>query len=272
MKKRERIFDRCLVFGHLILFALLIMAGGVKAREVNLDQLNPYYQDNSRNPSSYVPNEEIDNLPMQNMVWINRVLVEDSAGVMANMKNSLRRWEQIDEYAKLWNLKSTGLFDTPDMEQRKQFINRNILRYIDKRISGEIKHAKKGSGWAKVGEVQQALKPNTTVKMNKYLTLKIKGRVLEGKVIFTLRNPFVDLESYVKVDGRAKVHAGKEFKSIGMKTDLDYEVNEGRWIASVDQKITDKVGAKVTAIKEGTPVIYSDEAIKIFKLYFHHPF
>jgi hypothetical protein len=169
-------------------------------------------------------------------------------------------------------MKSTGLYNTPDMNARKRFVNQRLLKYVDKRISGEIRNAKKGSAWAKVGEVQQALKPNTTVKMNKYFTLKIKGKVIEGKVIFTLRNPFLDLNSYVKLNGKMKLHTGKTFKNMKLQTSLDYHVNEGRWIASVDKKITDHVGARYTTEKTGFFNPVDDNAIQVLQLYFNYPF
>lgn len=273
MRMRENFLNNCIRFGQLVLFLVVTVVSVESwAGELQVDQLNPYYKSLERAPSSYVPNQEVEIGPVENVIWMDKIFVEDSAGVLVNMRDSLSSWESTDEYAQLWNMKSTGLYETPDMEARKKFINQRLLKYVDKRISGEIRHAKKGSAWAKVGEVQQALKPNTTVKMNKYFTLKIKGKVLEGKVIFTIRNPFLQLNSYVKLNGKTKLHTGKNFKSIRLQTSLDYHVNEGRWIASVDKKITDHVGARYTAEKTGFFNPVDSNSNQVFQFYFNYPF
>lgn len=299
MRERKELFNNCLKFSQILLLAILsITAFSSWARDLSADQLNPYYIGDSRAPSSYVANVELEDQPIENIIWLERTFAEDDAGVLVEMRDNLASWAATDEYAKVWNLKSTGLYNTPDMQERKKFINQRILRYIDKRISGEIRHAKKGSGWAKVGSVQKALKPNTTVKVSKYFKLKIRARVIEGKIIFDLRNPFFKLESYVKLNGSVATHAEKEFKSTGIKTTLDYQMNEGtmaanavkefksiglttalnyevkqgRWIASIDKKITKEVGARLSAERTGFISLYDDKAIQVLQFYFNHAF
>ncbi len=273
MRNRAELFNKCLKFSQILLLGVLTITSiGSWSNEVNTDQLNPYFVGKSRAPSSYVANEELEDFPVENIIWLDRTFVEDDAGVLVGMKNKLATWEHIDEYARVWNMKSSGLYNTPEADSRKNYINKMLLKYIDKRISGEIRHAKKGSSWARVGNVQQALKPNTTVKMNKYFKLKIKGKVLEGKVTFTLKNPFFNCETYVWINGRSTIHMGKDFKTVGVKTNLDYKVNEGRWIASIDKKITKQVGAILSAERTGFISLYDQKATQVLKVYFNHPF
>ena len=263
--------NKCLKFIQISLLVVMAIASiGINAKD--LQELNPFFVQLERAPSSYVANEELEDQPIEQVVWVKRVFVEDDAGVLSGMRRQIASWEQTDEFAHLWHLKSTGLYNTPDMQSRKNFVNKQLLKYVDKRISGEIRHAKKGSGWAKVGEVQKALKPNTTVKMNKYFKLKIKGKVLEGKVTFELRNPFFKFDTYVWINGQAEVHTSKEFAKIGVNTQLNYKINEGRWIASVDKKLTEHVGARLSAERTGFISLYDEKATQVLMLYFNHPF
>ena len=95
---------------------------------------------------------------------------------------------------------------------------------------------------------------------------------LEQKFTMQVKNPFLKLHADAFVNGRMKLHSGKRFKKVGVTTNLDYEVNDGRWIASVNKQLSQRVKARLSAIKEGAPSFYDKETDKTMQLIYQRPF
>lgn len=83
------------------------------------------------------------------------IFAEDDAGVMKDMKASLGAWEAAEEYARIWDLEDTGLYNTPTTEQKQKYITKKMLRYADKRFSGEMKKANEGSALHSMSRVEK---------------------------------------------------------------------------------------------------------------------
>lgn len=197
--------------------------------------------------SASVPDEEQIIAPKGEVALVDIWLKDDDAGVMASMRDRLQRWDEIDQYAKLWNLESTNLYETPDMDERRGMILGNILKYADKRLAGEIKNAEEGSTFHTVGKVEKAIKPQASVSVAKDFALKFKARPLTGKAMVELRNPYFQYETTIGLNGTVRTIASKEFKDIGLKAGSEFHLGDEKWIAFVDQELSQNVKARLSS-------------------------
>lgn len=229
----------CTNFRHLSLFTILsllsVTASSFTTREGH-----------SRSPASAF-DEEVLTVPLEQKVMVQSLFAEDDAGVMKGTRDQLNSWEVTEEYAKRWDLESTHLYKTPTTSDKTKFITKSLIRYADKRIAGEVKNAEAGSTFHTVGKVEQSLRPNATVPLSKFISLKFKVRVLQGKAIMDVRNPWVDCNATVSANGRAKILTKKDFNQLGTSTGVEYNVNDAQWIAFVDQEINKNIKARVSS-------------------------
>jgi hypothetical protein len=273
-----KIFTDRLNFSHLLLIALVctsVQAGEKVSKAENaklLSSLNPYTKVQSRGPSNFVPDEEASDLPNNVVLWYENILVEDQAGVMRSMRATYDQWEQEEEYAKNWSVESTGLYSIKDKDDRVNHFNRHILKYVDKRLSGEIKQAEEGSSLHRVGSVQKALKPQTRVEIAKNFKLKFKARVLQGKALMYVENPWVNNQTTVKADGGIHVNMNKDIKLLGLRANLDYEVNERHYVASLNKSLTKEITARVTSSQEDTEVAFTEFDNQTFEVLYNLSF
>jgi hypothetical protein len=267
-------FTGRLNFSHLILVLLVstsVCAGEKLSESENkklLHSLNPYTKTVSRGPSNFVPDEEASDLPSDVVLWYENILVPDRAGVMNRMRETYDSWERTQEYARNWNMESTGLYDVKDQEDRVKYFNRHILKYFDKRLSGEIKNAEKGSTLARVGSVQKALKPQTRVEVSKNFKLKFKARPIQGRGFMNIENPWINNSTTVKINGRVNINLNKDIKLLGLKANLDYDVNGGHYVASLNKPLTDEITARVTSSQEDKDVAFTNFDQQTFELFY----
>lgn len=193
--------------------------------------------------------EEVLTVPLSNdesFFTNDNMFAEDDAGVMKDMKASLGAWEATEEYARVWNLQDTGLYNTPTTSQKGKYISKKMLRYADKRFSGEMKKADEGSALHSMSRVEKNLRPNAAVNVSKNFGFKFKARVLQGKAIVDVKNPWIECNATVAVNGKAKLITRKEFKEVGMASGAEFSVNDSTFLTYVDQQVTDNVKARIS--------------------------
>lgn len=213
---------------------------------------------NSRSPASIMGTDDLYVSPMEQEIWLNTIMIEDDRGILSSISNNLQQWESIDEYAAQWNLTSTGLFQTPTYDQRKSYLSKHLLKYVDRRISGEVKNAEVGSTFHTVGQVQENLKPETSVQMAANFRLRFKARVLEGQANMVLENPYFNNTTTFNYKGHLNVNVNKDFKDLKVRTNLDVNFNEGLWQASLDRPIAPNLSGRIAARHTEA---YDEEAI-----------
>ncbi len=191
--------------------------------------------------------EEVLTVPLETRPVVKTIFAEDDAGVMAGMRNSLVSWEETELYAKKWNILSTNLYNTPTTHEKTKFILKNLTRYADKRLAGEMKNAEEGSAMASVGKMEKSLRPNASVPVNKYIAIKFKARVLQGKAIVEVRNPWIETSATIGVNGKAKILTKKDFNQLGTSTGVEYNVNDAQWLAYIDQEINQNIKARLSS-------------------------
>lgn len=232
----------CQNFRHLSVFTILtVLSFSVSAFTVR-DGV-------SRAPASAF-DEEVLTVPLEQKVLVDTIFAEDDAGVMRGVRDQLSAWESTEAYSKKWDLDSTNLYKTPATADKAQFITKSLIRYADKRLAGELKNADEGSALHAVGKVEKSLRPNASVPVTKYISLKFKARVLQGKAMVEVRNPWIDCNATVSADGKTRVLTKKDFQQLGTSTGIEYNVNEDQYIAFVDQEISKNIKARMSSTSQ----------------------
>lgn len=306
IKKVSPIF--CLNFGHLSVLLLSILFSnlafcGFEAQDdqeniIMLKMLNPSFRVRGRGPSNFIPDDQIQPLPLEDKKWTQQILVEDSAGVLVGIREDLSKWQRTQEYAKMWNLESTGVYDVDSIATKKAYLQRMILKYADKRLSGEVKNAEEGSTLHSVGQAQKALKPNAEASVSENIKLKFKARVLQGKAIMEVKNPYIEYVSSANLKGEINLDAKKEFKEVGIKTaanyradqdnlkvnvvksfeelnvqaQIDYEVSNESWTASLTKPIYKKLIGRVSSSQSEEEMILGGESNQVMEVMFNTSF
>jgi hypothetical protein len=242
-------FKNCLSFQQVSVFtvlSLLALSYNISAKQ-NLVE---------RRPAAI--EEEILTIPLEQSET--SYFAEDDAGIMKGMKESLDSWEKTEEYADIWDLQSTGLYTTPTINQKRKYIANRMMKYADKRFSGEMKKADDGSTLHKISRVEKQLRPNASLAVSKFISLKFKARVLQGKATVEVRNPWLECSATVAANGKAKVITRKDFSLLGLATGVDYTVNSSEWIAYADKQVTQNIKARISSTQENGEGFMSNDA------------
>lgn len=235
MKNVSVSYSQCLKIGQILVLSFLTLSA-LASEKV------------ARSPSSAtVPDEEQILAPQPEVALVDVWLKDDDAGVMSGMRDRLKTWDEIDEYAKRWNLESTNLYNTPEVDERRSMILGNVFKYADKRLSGEIKNAEEGSTFHTVGKVEKALKPQTSVNVGGEFALKFKARPLTGKAMVELKNPYFQHETTLGLNGTVRTVASKEFKEAGIRAGSEIHLGDTKWIAFVDHELSAHVKTRVSS-------------------------
>lgn len=252
----------------LTLVLSLSLSAGLLAQELSLKALDPYSKIQTRLPSNFVPNDDIEPTPFfENKLWIEKAFVADNAGGLNSMKSQIQNWQDTEEYAKYWNVKSTGLYNTPESDARKKMISSGFLKYADKRLAGEMKDAEEGSAMASVSKAHKALRPSAEVGMSQNIKFKFRARAIQGEGKVIVENPWLEYETKYKVfNNDLSSSAGKSFKTIGFRASADYQVTQKNWATNFDQKITETLSARVTSNQSSKNMAFSSESDRIVQL------
>jgi len=225
-----------------------------------------------RAPATYVPNVEINIIPDSRNTWLQNLLVEDSAGVLRNIRHDIKTWREMEEYVEMWDLESTGLYKVPTRDEKKRYLDKKMLRYLDKRLAGEIKDSKKGSTLYRVGQVRKTLRPKVEARLWKNLKIKFRAKVLRGRGYIVFINPWVDAKATFSASGKVEMEMKKNIKQIGVNTHLQYNVDRDEWFAQLDKKLTDKITARISSHQDDKTMIFSKDSNQTIQLMYNYSF
>lgn len=226
----------------------------------------------TRLPASFTPDVEIQEVPPREGVWLENVWVEDQAGVMTGMRNTLESWDREAEYARTWNLESTGLYVIKDQNDRKSYFNKNLLKYVDKRLSGEIKQAEKGSTLARVGQAQKALTPNAEVGVSESVKIKFKAKILQAKAFMIVKNDYLENSTEIDISGNLNINVSRDIASLGVNAGVNYHVTDGQWVATVDKKLSEHWRTRLSSSQVDSEMAFSKSSDTRMEFMFTQPF
>ena len=170
-----------------------------------------------RGVSFYVPNDGEIIAPPASATVLKNLLVEDDHGILKKVKRRVDEWERDEYFVEYWRLEDKGLYTPMSTDDKRQYLEKNMLRYVDKRLSGEIKHAEKGTTLHKVGVVKESLRPQTKVQLSEHYRLRFRAKVLRGLMRMRLENPYID-EGLLEFKAFDKANFWSEESQIGQST------------------------------------------------------
>ena len=225
-----------------------------------------------RAPANFVPDEGFEPPPPNKRRWISGIFVEDDAGVMKSIKSSIKRWEELEEYSRHWNLYSSGLYKTPGRDGKRRYLEKKLLKYADKRLSGEIKRAEDGSTLKNIQKVHAALRPNTKAQLTDNIKVRFKARLLQGEARVFVENPYVDFYTHFRLGSSTNLNIGRTISSLKIRTSMDYMINEGRWRACVERPLGNSLKARISSSQSDQDMIFTDQSEQKVELIFYRGF
>ncbi len=205
-------------------------------------------------------------------------LVEDDSGVLDSMRQNFNRWQNQETYADQWNLESTGLFVGPDEGQKKSYFQRMMLKYIDKRFSGELKRQQEDPstghhGLQQVATINNVIQPSGGMNMGQGVKLKLRARPIQGRVFLLIQNPIMDYETKVSLDGRVIMSANRSIDFLGVKAGVNYDMHYHAWEAHVDKTLTETLMARASSSGQSDRVMaFENGSNQTYQLIYSTPF
>lgn len=224
-----------------------------------------------RKPSSFVSTDEVIVVPRAQDSWYEGTMVDDDSGVMNSMRVDFRREQEQDNYARQWGLKSTGMYNGTTREAKQARVFRDMLSYTDKRLSGEIRRAEKGSNLHRVGQVQSALQPNTTVGLFEGYSIKFQMRAIQGKGTIRLKNPYVDTYLDVTLGGRREFVTEKKW-GFGLRTAINARIDQNYYFTTIEQRLTETITASLVSQQSMNNAAFSPQSDRRIQLNYFRPF
>lgn len=289
-QRRSQIYT-CLAFFSF--FLCLGISKSARARGLAIDRdlqdYSAYHAEDTdfyapRDPSNYYPSDAYVYVPYENKTFWSELVVPDRKGVLRRIQEQMTLWQEDDFFIEYWDLADTGLYQV-DVETRKGFLARQGLRYVDKRLTGQIKRAEEGSTLAAIGKAKNALSPKTTVGLGKDLKFKFSAKVLRGLMLMRLKNPYIDdvVVEYKALDSlalwdpdnypnEAKIHMRENFRGIKAYAIIEYKFfdEEFRW--EFAKGLTRRLFLAVITEQTNRDLPFSGGANKIAELRFNSIF
>lgn len=238
---------------------------------VVLGSASPSLYAGARDIASFVSQDEVIVVPRQEESWYQNNIIDDDQGIMNAMRVDIRRWQEQNRYLELWGLENTGIYpETPNDEMTKR-VSRDMLRYADKRLAGEVKKADRGSNLYKVGQAQKTLSPTTTVNILDGYSIKMQMRVLQAKMSFLFKNPYMNTYLDVTAGGRREFVTEKWFYGI-FRTAVNYRIEQSMYFTTFDYRITPNVTASLVSQQSIEFGPYSGESDKRIQLNYFQSF
>jgi hypothetical protein len=224
-----------------------------------------------RDVASFVSQDEVIVVPRQEESWYQNNIIDDNQGIMNAMRVDIRRWQEQGMYLDLWGLRKTGIYPETPPEVLTARVRRDMLRYADKRISGEVNKAEKGSNLYRVGQAQKTLSPSTQVSIFEGYSIKMQVRVIQGKTTFLFNNPYMKTYMEVTLGGRREFVTEKWFFDI-FRAAVNYRFDQSMYFTTFDYRITPQITASVVSQQNIQAAPYSGESDKRIQLNYFFQF
>lgn len=226
----------------------------------------------SRELANFVPREDVQAVLLRPKGLYHNITMEDDRGILRGMKDQFAQWNEQQAYVEKWNLEGFANYNVVDTNEKKAYLNRMIIKYLDKRISGEIKKADEGTTLHRIGQVQQALKPSATVEISSGVKARFKARILEGEATLSLENPWLDARSEFNKDGEVKVIFDKNYEEYGISYSTNYFPLENNYVTTISKKITAELVANLSTAQTDSQMMFSDAANKTLSFNYNKSF
>lgn len=249
---------KCSLFKHFTIFVLLLSNG----------QNIPKKFSGTRAPASYILNDDLIVTPVETKKNFFTELNSKYSSSFDQHRKIVENWQRNEELETLYGLEGRGIFQTSTQEQRQQFLQRNYLRFVTKKIELDTNEGISNfwNKWTDDDEIDsienvtlQETKITATKKLVDLPGLYKSSEVNQGadKVKFGFR-PYLELgmfkvsmdtdyftaKGWLGVNGNQEVNIQKYIEQSKTKLIFNYYIDQQRSLAAVDQEIMDKVSLR----------------------------
>ncbi len=225
-----------------------------------------------RFPASYL---QSDMGPVPDMIT-GEILQEDDSGVLDSMRQNFEHWQAQETFADQWNLESTGLYVFPNQNEKRAYFQRMMLKYVDKRVSGELKKQQNdptNPNMQQVATINNIVQPAGGMVLGHGVKFKIRARPIQGRVFLIIQNPIMDYETKMSLDGRVIMSATRNIESLGIRSGINYDMHYHSWEAHVDKQLTETLMARASSSGKGSDqVAFESGTNKTFQLIYSTSF
>lgn len=247
----------------------------------------------SREPASYVPDDDVIVKPVDNeLSFYQQYVASDNSQDVVNSRNQLKVWNDNQVFASQYGMDSTlagSSYFVPTPDEKWEYFKSRYMRYLrqkgeqplkdmpknwynDYRASNEVdtidemesrfRDSNKGARKTAVPKAFQ----EKEVSIFKHTRLIFQPRLDQGLVIVGVKTPFGKARAWVGVNGQTEVNVQQSFNSIGLRVMYNYFAKDGRYFTSVDQRLMENVYARVTSNKDPQRVkssVYQDDTVML---------
>ncbi len=219
-----------------------------------------------RAPANYIPNDDVIVVPVDAELSLYEKYVLNDKRFLnenSNVQRQIRIWQENEIMAQQYGMdtQSQGsLYYVPGSEEKFRLVERSYFRYLRKQ--GEDPLRRDGQEmlreWTASDEIDsidemeaafratnrrsasgKALPKNLQeqeIAKSQKFRFHFQPRIEQGMIILRLSGP-IDARAWVGVNGRAEFNVQKNFEETGTRVQTNYFVQDGRYLASVDQEL-----------------------------------
>jgi hypothetical protein len=234
----------------------------------------------SREPASYIPDDDVIVKPVDNEVSLyQQYVASDNGQDVVKSRNQLKVWNDNKIFAEQYGIDTTltgSAYYVPTQEEKWQYFKNRYMRYLRQkgeqplksmpqqwynsyRASNEVdtidemeSRFKKSNSGARATQ-NNFLPPSLQqkeVNLWKQTKFIFQPRVDQGLVIVGIKGPIAYARAWVGVNGQAEFNVQKSIDSIGFRVMFNYYTNNGRYFTSIDQRIVQNVYARATSTRD----------------------
>lgn len=245
-----------------------------------------------REPSSYVPDDDVITQPVNNeLSFYERYVSSDKSAEVLNSRNQIKVWNENQTFADQYGLSTTlrgSAFFVPTPEEKFAYFKEKYMRYLkrkgeqpfkdlpknwyqDYRASNEIdtidemelrfKNSNKTAGDETVLPESLRTKEISLWKGTQFI---FQPRLDQGVLVVGLRGPLLTAKAWVGVNGQTEINFQKSVESIGFRVMFNYYAHSGKYFSSVDQRLAQNVYARVTSNKDPTTKLLDNTLMMLY--------
>lgn len=230
----------------------------------------------TRLPASYVPDDDMIVRPVENeLSFYQQYVANDQSQEVVQSRNQLKVWSENQLFAEQYGHDSTlaGSTFVPNSDAKWEYFKDKYMRYLKRkgeeplkdmpkdwyqqlRASNEIDtidemeaRFKKSHSKSSSENLPKALQQKE-VSLWKETKFIFQPRVDQGLVVVGIKGPVAHARAWVGVNGKTEINIKKDIDSIGFRAMYNYESDTGRYITSVDQRVSENLFARVTKLND----------------------
>ncbi|MBL6990901.1 MAG: hypothetical protein ISR65_14040 [Bacteriovoracaceae bacterium] len=263
--------DRRKFMHFMAVFVCLLISVPNKAFCINLKKidritalklLNPLNKRSSiRGPANFTPDADLETVPLITDNLVQQLDDSREDPLLKEIKKQLATWKEQDDYVRNWNQSGNGLIKLPTLNQRRRYLEKQFIKFLDQRLTKRVDKAKPGSAISRIGQIEKSLKPNTKITFTKNVKMRMKFKILQGSAMAQIISPYVKctIDTSLK-SKKLNVNLTNELKSLGLGTKIDLDTGTGRYVASVNKVLAYNVNTNIYSAQKHNSLIFSKES------------